>query len=126
MWLHPEESLADGDEAGDVRHPRRIEVLQLQTPLIEESAQEPVRGVSQPALMEGEKGNHLVGTRLRELLLPGDPPVCHLLRQQKPLRDESLQHRLIHSGRPPVRHFAPNRKGSVSSSLLRRSLPLLP
>ena len=27
--LHPEEGLADGDKAGDVQHPRRIEVLQL-------------------------------------------------------------------------------------------------
>ena len=27
--LHPEESLADGDEAGDVQHSRRIKVLQL-------------------------------------------------------------------------------------------------
>ena len=36
--LHPEESLVDGDETGDVQHPRRIKVLQLQTPLIEEPA----------------------------------------------------------------------------------------
>ena len=46
MWLHPEEGLADGDEAGDVQHPSRIEVLQLQALLIEEPAQEPMRGVS--------------------------------------------------------------------------------
>jgi len=44
--LHPEESLADGDEAGNVQHPSQIKVLQLQTPLIEEPTQEPVRRVS--------------------------------------------------------------------------------
>ena len=27
--LHPEEGLVDGDEAGDVQHPSRVEVLQL-------------------------------------------------------------------------------------------------
>ena len=27
--LHPEEGLVDGDEASDMQHPRRIEVLQL-------------------------------------------------------------------------------------------------
>ena len=36
--LHPEEGLADSDEAGDVQHPSRIKVLQLQAPLIEELA----------------------------------------------------------------------------------------
>ena len=46
MWLHPKESLADGDKASDVQHPHWIKVLQLQTPLIEEPTQEPVRGVS--------------------------------------------------------------------------------
>ena len=29
VWLHPEESLIDGDETGDVQHPSQIEVLQL-------------------------------------------------------------------------------------------------
>ena len=46
MWLHPEESLADGDETSDMQHPRRIEVLQLQISLIKDPTQEPVRGVS--------------------------------------------------------------------------------
>ena len=46
MRLYPEEGLIDSDEASDVQHPRRIEVLQLQAPLIEEPAQEPVRGIS--------------------------------------------------------------------------------
>ena len=27
VWLHPEEGLANGDKAGDVQHPRWIEVL---------------------------------------------------------------------------------------------------
>ena len=45
MRLHPEEGLADGDETSDVQHPRRVEVLQLQAPLVEEPAQEPVRGI---------------------------------------------------------------------------------
>ena len=43
---HPEDGLIDGDEAGNVQHPSRIEVLQLQAPLIEELMQELVRGVS--------------------------------------------------------------------------------
>ena len=46
MQLHPEESLADGDETSNVQHPHRIEVLQLQIPLIKEPAQELVRVVS--------------------------------------------------------------------------------
>ena len=46
MRLHPEESLADGDKTSDVQHRRWIEMLQLQTPLIEEPMQELVRGVS--------------------------------------------------------------------------------
>ena len=45
MRLHLEESLADGDEFGDVQHPLWIKVLQLQTLLIEEPMQEPVHGV---------------------------------------------------------------------------------
>ena len=45
MRLHPEESLTDSNEAGDVQHPRWIKVLQLQTPLIKEPTQEPVCGV---------------------------------------------------------------------------------
>ena len=81
VWLHLEESLADGDEASDVQHPHRIEVLQFQTPLVEEPAQKPVHGVSQSALVEGKERNHLIGMRLRELLLPGDPLVHHLLRR---------------------------------------------
>ena len=32
--LYPEEGLADSNKAYDVQHPHRIEVLQLQTPLI--------------------------------------------------------------------------------------------
>ena len=46
MRLHPEEGLVDGDETSDMQHPRWIEVLQLQIPLIKEPAQELVRGVS--------------------------------------------------------------------------------
>ena len=46
MRLHPEESLADVDETNDVQHPRRIEMLQVQTLLVEEPTQEPMHGVS--------------------------------------------------------------------------------
>ena len=46
MWLHLEEDLANGDEAGNMQHPSRIEVLQLQAPLIEEPMQELVRKIS--------------------------------------------------------------------------------
>ena len=68
--------------------------------------------------MESEERNHLIGTRLRGLLLPENLPVCHLLRRQQPLLDERLQHRMPHGGRPPVRHFALDRKriGEFSSS----------
>ena len=45
VWLHPEESLTDGDETSNVQHPRWIEMLQLQTPLIEEPTQELVHRV---------------------------------------------------------------------------------
>ena len=38
VWLHPEEGLTDGDETSDMQHPRWIEVLQLQIPLIKEPA----------------------------------------------------------------------------------------
>ena len=44
--LHPEEGLVDGHEVGDVQHPSQIEVQQLQAPLIEELAQELMRGIS--------------------------------------------------------------------------------
>ena len=63
MRLHPEEGLADGDETSGMQHPSQIEVLQLQTPLIEEPAQEPVRGISKPTLMEGEEGDNLISPR---------------------------------------------------------------
>jgi len=46
MRLHLEEGLVDGDETGNVQHPSRIEVLQLQAPLIEEPMQKPVCRVS--------------------------------------------------------------------------------
>ena len=61
VQLHPEEGLANGKEIGNMQHPSRIEVLQLQAQLIEEPAQEPVRGISKPTLMEGEEGDNLVG-----------------------------------------------------------------
>ena len=46
MRLYPEEGLIDSDEIDDVQHPNRIEVLQLQAPLVEKPVQEPVRGIS--------------------------------------------------------------------------------
>ena len=98
VWLHLEEGLTDGDKAGDVQHPRWIEVLQLQTLLIKESTQEPVHGVSLPAVTEGEKGNHLTRPRLQKFLPPGSPLVRHLLRWKKLLHGEGLQHRLPHGG----------------------------
>ena len=64
MPLHPEESLVDGDETNDVQHPRRIEVLQLQSPLIEEPTQEPVHEIPEPALVEGKEGDDLIGLGL--------------------------------------------------------------
>ena len=45
-------------------------MLQLQAPLVEEPAQEPVRGVPEPMLMEGKEGDDLVGLGLRNNL-PG-------------------------------------------------------
>ena len=65
MWLHPEDGLADSDEAKDVQYPSRVEVLQLQAPLIEEPAQEPVHGIPEPVLVEGEEGDDLNSLRLR-------------------------------------------------------------
>ena len=64
MRLHPKEGLADGDKANDVQHPSRIEVLQLQAPLVEKPTQELVREISKPALVEGEEGDNLIGPRL--------------------------------------------------------------
>ena len=79
MWLHPEDGLADSDEAGDVQHPNRVEVLQLQAPLIEEPGQEPVRGISEPALMEGKEEDDLIGLGLRNNLPHHrSPPMRHL------------------------------------------------
>jgi len=92
MRLHLEEGLADSDEAGDVQHPSWVEVLQLQAPLIEESAQKPVHGISKPMLMEGEEGDNLAGPRMQKILPRGSPPVRHLLRWQHPLLDEGSQH----------------------------------
>ena len=60
MRPHPKEGLIDGDEASDVQYPSRVEVLQLQAPLIEGPTQEPVRGIPEPALVEGEEGDNLV------------------------------------------------------------------
>jgi len=55
MRLHPEEGLVDSDETGDVKHPYWVEMLQLQAPLIEETAQKPMHGV-----VECEEGDDLV------------------------------------------------------------------
>ena len=60
MWLHPKEGLADYDEAGDVQYPSQVEVLQLEATLVKEPAQEPVRGIPEPVLMEGEEGDDLI------------------------------------------------------------------
>ena len=60
MRLHPEEGLANGDEASDVQHPSWVEMLQLQAPLVEETMQKPILGVPKPALMECEDGDDLV------------------------------------------------------------------
>ena len=66
VQLHPEEGLIDSDEPGDVQYPSRVEVLQLQAPLIEEAAQGPVHGIPEPMLMEGKEGDDLVGLGLQE------------------------------------------------------------
>ena len=85
MWLHPKEGLIDGDEASDVQYPSRVEVLQLQAPLIEEPGQEPVRGISEPALMEGKEEDDLIGLGLRNNFpWCRSPPMCHLLRWGSP------------------------------------------
>ena len=63
MRLHLEEGLVDGDKAGDMQHPSRVEVLQLQTPLVEEPMQKPLCGIPKSALMEGEEGDNLTGPR---------------------------------------------------------------
>ena len=103
MRLHLEEGLADDDEAGNVQHPSRVELLQLQAPLVEEPAQEPVRGVPEPTLVEGKEGDGLVGLGLRNNLPRcGSPPICHFLRREQPLLGKGGQHLFIHIGRPPV------------------------
>ena len=63
MRLHPEEGLVDGYKTSNVQHPSRIEVLQLQAPLVEEPAQELMRGISQPTLVEGKEGDNLAGPK---------------------------------------------------------------
>ena len=65
MRLHLEEGHTDGDEAGDVQHPSRVEVLQVQTPIVEETTQKPVRGIPEPMLVEGKEGDNLIGLGLR-------------------------------------------------------------
>ena len=105
MWLHHEEGLTDGVEAGDVHHPGWVEMLQLQAPLVEETGQKPMRGVPEPALMECMEGDDLVGIgSWNNLPRRGSPPVRHLLRQKQPLHGKVGQHGLIHIRRPQVRH----------------------
>ena len=105
--LHPKEGLTDSDEASDVQHPNRIEVLQLQAPLVEKPTQELVREISKPALVEGEEGDNLIGPRSRNSLpRRRSPPVRHLLRWEQPLLGEGGQHRLVHIGWPPAQHRA--------------------
>ena len=70
MRLHPEEGLTDGDEAGDMQHPSRVE-----------PTQELVSGVPKPALMEGDEGYNLVGPGVRNYLARcRSSPMRHLLR----------------------------------------------
>ena len=105
MRLHPEEGPADGDKAGDVQHPNRVEVLQLQAPLIEEPTQEPMRGIPEPVLVEGKEGDDLIELGLRNNFPQHrSPPMHHLLRWEQPLLGEGDQHLLIHIGRPLVRY----------------------
>ena len=81
MRLHPEEGLIDSDEASNVQHPSRVEVLQLQAPLVEEPMQKPVRGVLEPTLMEGKEGDDIIVLGLQNNLPQhGIPPVHHLLQ----------------------------------------------
>ena len=68
MRLHPKEGLIDGDKVGDVQHPSWVEMLQLQAPLVEETAQKLMCGVPKPALMECEEGDDLIGPRSRNNL----------------------------------------------------------
>ena len=105
MRLHPEEGFAHSDKANDMQHPSQIEVLQLQTPLVEEPTQEPVHGIPGPTLVEGEEGDDLVGLGLQNNFPQlRSPPIHHLLRREQPLLGKSDQHLLIHVGRPLVRH----------------------
>jgi len=61
MWLHLEEGLANGDEVSDVQHPSWVEMLQLQAPLVEETAKKPMRGVPEPVFVECVEGDDLIG-----------------------------------------------------------------
>ena len=80
MRLHPEEGSIDGDEADDVQHPSWVEMLQLQAPLIEETAQKLMRGVPEPALVECEEEDDLIGPgSWNNLPWHGIPLVHHLL-----------------------------------------------
>ena len=105
VWLHPKEGLADGAKAGDVQYPSRVEVLQLQAPLVEGPAQEPVRGIPESAFVEDEEGDNLISLGLQNNFPQRrSPPMRHLLRQEQPVLDEGSQHLFIHGGRPLVCH----------------------
>ena len=71
--------------------------------------QEPVRGVPEPLLVEGEEGYDLIGPGARNNLpWHRSPPMRHLLRQEQPLLDEGGQHLVVYIGWPLVQHHAPN------------------
>ena len=57
--LHPDESLADGDEAGDVLYPPICHLLRRKQPLLSEGGQHHLLGRKQPLLGEGGQ-HHLI------------------------------------------------------------------
>jgi hypothetical protein len=59
MRIYPEEALIEHDEACDVQHPIRIDVMQLHPPLIQQAEQEQVRRVPEAALVECKKAHDL-------------------------------------------------------------------
>ena len=100
---HLEKGLVDSDKASNMQYLCWVEVLQLQAPLVEEPVQEPVRGIPEPALVEGEEAYDLIGPRVRNNLpWRRSPPMHHFLRREQPLLDEGGQHCLVYVGWPSV------------------------
>ena len=114
--LDPPATLAQRDEYRDVIDPVRVQVLQLDPVVVQQPAEEAVRGHREPALMEVGKGDDVAVRQRRRILKLRHLPLVHRrLPTQEATLDEALQPLVVDVG-ATLRHHRHEGGGSWSGA----------